>query len=161
MNRYVRHVFILPEDDCDRQIANGFVDHDQVKTPRVQVVDPAGGWAEVLKTFRTEYIATLRQFSLGYLVMLVDFDGVCATRLPDFENAIPADLIDRVFVVGAKITPEALKQALGKTLEQIGRSLADDCYKGTTAVWGHEHLKHNDSHRSRLIQFVKPILFNE
>jgi hypothetical protein len=52
---------------------------------------PAGGWAEVLKKFQTEYVERLRQDRLGRVVMLIDFDDDCANRRARFENEIPAD----------------------------------------------------------------------
>ena len=91
--------------------------------------------------------------------MLIDFDGHYHDRRAEFEAAIPDDLKDRVFVIGAKQRPEDLKRELGKSFEDIGMALANDCYAGTEAVWTHEHLKHNDADRQRLIDIVKPILF--
>jgi hypothetical protein len=44
--------------------------------------------------------------------------------------------------------------------ERIGRSLAEDCYTGTETVWGHDQLKHNDPDRRRLVQTVRPFLFD-
>jgi hypothetical protein len=51
MNRYTDHLYVIPEDDRDRQLAVGFRDHDQVKTSRMQLMPPAGGWWNVLATF--------------------------------------------------------------------------------------------------------------
>ncbi len=142
MNRYVPHIYIIPEDDCDRQLANGFVKHDQVKDTRVKVMPPAGGWSFVLKIFEQEYVDMLRKDKHGqegYVVMLVDFDGNYVARRKDFEDSIPEDLKPRVFVVGAKETPETLRQELGKSFEQIGMQLADECFPeifpcGTTII---------------------------
>ena len=58
MNKYAPHVYVIPEDDRDRQIAGGFVGHHQVKDPRIKVMPIAGGWPNVLKTFQEEYIRT-------------------------------------------------------------------------------------------------------
>jgi hypothetical protein len=159
MNRYTDHLYILPEDDCDRQLANGFRSHDQVRTPRIQVMPPADGWAEVLKKFQVEYIAHLRRYKLGHLVMLIDFDGDYGNRRAHFDRETPADLKDRVFVIGARLTPEELKKALGKDFEDIGKSLADACFKGIDGDWSHQELSHNDPDRQRLLRSVKPFLF--
>jgi hypothetical protein len=159
MNRYAPHLYVIPEDDCDRQLADGFVLHYQVKSQRIQVMPLAGGWKEVLKTFTTEYIVPLRLYPQGHVVMLVDFDGNYDDRRKVFEDAIPQDLKQRVFVVGSKTTPEDLKKELSKNFEQIGESLADECSSGTEATWSHEHLKHNDPDRLSLINVVKPFLF--
>ena len=64
-----------------------------------------------------------------------------------------------MFVVGSKDKPETLKKALNISFEEIGKSLADDCDAGTTELWGHEQLQHNDAERQRLVQTVKPFLF--
>ncbi len=80
MNKYAKHVYVIPEDDCDRQLAVGFVDHFSVATNRVQVMPPAGGWSEVLDTFKTEYVRRLHDDPLGHVVLLIDFDGRYADR---------------------------------------------------------------------------------
>ena len=46
MNKYAPHVYIIPEDDRDRQIAEGFVNHHEVDDRRIQVMPPAGGWRQ-------------------------------------------------------------------------------------------------------------------
>ena len=159
MNRYQPHVYVIPEDDRDRQIAEGFLLHDQVDARRMQVMPLAGGWSYVLKTFEDEYVGYLRANPQGHVVMLIDYDGQYSDRRAEFEAAIPYDLKPRVFVIGPKKTPEILRQEMGASFEQIGISLADDCNAGTEIVWGHDQLKHNDADRQRLVQVVRPILF--
>ncbi len=94
-------------------------------------------------------------------MLLIDFDGHFTDRRAEFDQAIPPDLRDRVFVIGSKLTPEDLKKELGKSFsfENIGTSLADDCYADTNVFWSHDHLRHNDGDLRRLIATVKPILF--
>lgn len=159
MNRYMHHVYVIPEDDRDRQLADGFWQHHQVKTPRMKVVEPAGGWREVLRKFETEYIGQLREYPLGHVVMLIDFDGDYQNRRTEFAQAIPNDLRDRVFVVDAGQTPEDLRAVLHRRFEEIGRDLAEDCFANTQVLWGHAQLRHNAPDCQRLIQIVKPFLF--
>jgi hypothetical protein len=159
MNRYAAQVYLIPEDDADRQLADGFVLHDQVNASRIQIMPPAGGWSYVLRTFQDEYVSRLRANPKGHVVMLIDFDGDYGSRRAAFERAIPDDLKQRVFVLGPKQTPEILRKELGRSFEQIGLALADDCHAGTAVVWSHEELKHNEPDRQRLFQVVKPILF--
>jgi hypothetical protein len=159
MNKYSPHVYVIPEDDADRQIADGFVLHPQVKDTRIQVVPPAGGWPKVLKTFRDEYIRRLREHQNAHVVMLIDFDDQVEKRKADFEQEIPDDVKARVFVIGSKHTPETLKKEAKKSFEEIGNSLAHDCGAGTSALWSHEQLSHNEAERERLHQTVKPFLF--
>ncbi len=150
---------MIPEDDADRQIADGFVLHPRVRDARIQVVPPAGGWSKVLETFRDEYIPKLRAYRDAHVVMLIDFDGQVERRKADFERKIPAEFKTRVFVIGSKYTPETLRSELGQSFEAIGNSLADDCEGGTAVLWDHEQLSHNDADRQRLDQTVKPFLF--
>jgi len=159
MNKYAPHVYVIPEDDRDRQIADGFVLHHQVKDRRIKIVPPAGGWPKVLKTFRDEYIQELHDYQGAHVVMLIDFDDQVERRKVDFEQVIPEEFKTRVFVVGSKYNPETLKRALNISFEEIGRSLADDCGAGRTEHWDHEQLGHNDGERQRLVQIVKPFLF--
>jgi hypothetical protein len=159
MNKYASHVYVIPEDDRNRQIADGFVLHHQVKDTRIQVVPPAGGWSKVLTTFLDEYIPKLRDYPDSHVVMLIDFDDQVEKRRGDFAQEIPNEFKTRVFVLGSKHTPEALKKALKIGFEEIGKSLANDCAAGTVEHWDHEQLHHNDAERQRLVQTVKPFLF--
>lgn len=159
MNKYAPHVYVIPEDDCDRQIADGFVLHHLVNAARIQVMPLAGGWHNVLKTFQNEYIQTLRTYQQAHVVMLIDFDGHIAERRAQFEQAIPEDVKARAFVVGSKDNPETLKKSMKIGFEEIGKSLANDCHADTTQRWNHEQLQHNDVERQRLVQKIKPILF--
>jgi hypothetical protein len=159
MNKYVEHVYVIPEDDADRQIAVGFVNHRRVRDTRIQVMPVAGGWRNVLKTFMDEYIRKLRDYPLAHVVMIIDFDGCFDQRREEFENSIPVDIKPRVFVVGPKHTPETIKGALNKSFEKIGESLADECDAGPAGLWGHVQLNHNDPDRRRLDQTVKPFFF--
>lgn len=159
MNRYAPHVYVIPEDDRDRQIADGFVLHHQVKDARIQVVPPAGGWSKVLKTFQDEYIPRLRDYPDAHVVMLIDFDDQVGKRKREFDQEIPANFKTRVFVVGSKYEPETLKKALNISFEEIGKSLANDCGAGTVEYWDHAQLQHNDAERQRLVQTVMPFVF--
>jgi hypothetical protein len=159
MNKYAFHIYVIPEDDRNRQIADGFVLHHQVNDARIQVLPPAGGWPKVLKTFRDEYIPKLVGSKLAHVVMLIDFDDQIEKRRADFEQVIPEEFKARVFVVGLKHDPETLKKGLNIGYEGIGEILADDCATGDAEHWNHEQLQHNDADRQRLVQTVKPFLF--
>lgn len=159
MNKKVPHVYAIPEDDADRQMADGFCLHDSVDNRRIQVMPPVGGWTNVLRKFIDEYIPILRRYPVAHVVLIIDFDGCTDERRARFEEAIPSDLKTRVFVLGSRDEPETLKSALRISLEQIGARLADDCDQGTSLVWDHEQLRHNDADRQRLDQTVKPFLF--
>lgn len=159
VNKNKPHVYVIPEDRADEQLANGFVLHDQVKPRQIQVLPCANGWSGVLDKFLTEYVLYLRNYQAGHVILLIDFDTKYDIRRDHFDQAVPDDLKSRVFVVGAKETPEILRQALGGSLEEIGLSLAEDCYNGTLTAWNHGQLKHNEPDRLRLLQTIKSILF--
>jgi hypothetical protein len=159
MNKYAEHIYVIPEDDADRQIAVGFIGHHRVRNPRIKVMPVAGGWPNVFKTFLDEYIQTLRNCPKAHVLMLIDFDDHVEERKATFEQAIPDDLKARVFVVGSKYTPEMLKKSLKFGFDKIGESLANDCDADTAEYWNHEQLRHNDAERQRLVQAIKPFLF--
>lgn len=159
MNKYAPHIYVIPEDDSDRQIADGFVLHHAVDARRIQVMPLADGWPHVLKTFQDVYIQILRNNPHAHVVMLIDFDNQIDERREQFEQAIPDEIKARVFLVGSKKDPEELKKTLNVGFEAIGNALANDCDVGITEHWDHELLQHNDAERQRLVQTVKPFLF--
>ncbi len=159
MNKYEPHLYVVPEDRADGELAGGFALHHQVDDRRLQVVPPPGGWRNVLDTFRDEYIPALRKFPRGHVLLLIDFDGQGERRKAEFDVAIPEDLKPRVFVIGPERNPELLKANVGATWESIGKSLAENCDDDRTGLWGHEQLRHNEAERRRLVRIVKPFLF--
>jgi hypothetical protein len=150
-------VLVIPEDDADRQLATGFV--LEVRHERkIQVLEEAGGWLSVCEKFRSEHIRGLREYPNRYVVLLLDFDER-DDRADQVMANVPADLKSRVFLLGVRSEPEALKQAGLGRLEDIGRLLAKDCRDGTKNTWGHTLLQHNTPELSRLEQTVRSILF--
>jgi len=55
MNKYLPHLFVLPEDDANRQIANGFILSLNLDTRKIQVLNEAGGWKKVLHNFNNTH----------------------------------------------------------------------------------------------------------
>jgi len=153
MNKYQPHVLVLPEDDANRQIANGF-DLEIGGPGQLKVLRPAGGWHKVLELFSSVHIAEMERYANRTMVLLVDFDE-SASRLGQVKEVIPSHLNDRVFLLGVWTEPEELPQGLRET----GELLAKDCRDGTSKAWGHELLKHNAVEVDRLRKVVNPILF--
>jgi hypothetical protein len=156
INRYKPHLLVLPEDDANRQLANGFLLHPSLST-QVQVLEVAGGWTKVLDCFRSDHVSAMATYPNRTMVLLIDFDGR-QVRLEQAKTVIPDNLKDRVFVLGVWTEPEALRAILG-SYEKIGRAMAEDCREETAATWGHELLRHNASEMERLRRQVRPILF--
>lgn len=156
VNRYKPHVFVLPEDDANSNLANGFLLRvDSIS--QIQILDPAGGWNVVLEQFRSNHVKGMEVWPARFVVLLIDFDGR-SDRLEKAKAAIPEHLADRVFVLGVWSEPEALKDQLG-TYERIGMALADDCREETDTTWRHKLLRHNAAELERLRENVRSILF--
>lgn len=157
INKYMPHLLVLPEDDANRQLANGFVlgvQHER----RIQVLVEAGGWSVLLEKFLSEHVSAMRKYHERRMVLLLDFDER-DNRLDQIKVQIPDDLRDRVFILGVQSEPEALKRAVLGSLEDIGSRLAAECREGKREVWAHDLLKRNASELDRLQQIVCGFLF--
>ena len=148
VNRYQPHIHVLPEDDRDRQLANGFL--LRLLTRQVQVLDVAGGWRRVLEVFESEHVSELRRNPQRNMILLIDFDGK-DDRLAQCKEKIPKELENRVFVLGPWTTPEDLRRGgRGSTYEEIGKAMAEDCLSGINGLWASELLQHNIGELTRL-----------
>jgi hypothetical protein len=157
VNRERPHIYVLPEDDRDRQLANGFVQELSTGQHQVYVCKVAGGWTQVLLQFNSDHAGQMKVYN-RFMILLIDFDGD-AERGKKAARQIPADLIDRVFILGVLTNPEDLRRQLGYSYETIGRSLALECRDDLNATWGHELLRHNSAELVRMRDALRPILF--
>ena len=58
VNQYKPHVLVLPEDDANSSLANGFhLELGQIR--QMQVLEVAGGWNEVLTLFESVHAAEM------------------------------------------------------------------------------------------------------
>ena len=158
VNKYRPHVFVLPEDDANRQLAIGFLRDQALRIERVQVLREAGGWTKVLEKFRSVHVVELDRYPQRFLVLLIDFDSN-QERFAKTQVEIPEHLTERVFILGVLSKPEALKQANLGSYEDIGLAMAKDCRAETDATWGHHLLRHNAGELDRLRERVRSILF--
>jgi hypothetical protein len=154
-NNYRPHFKVLPEDDANRQMANGFV--LEFPTRQIQILPVAGGWLRTVECFNSDHVGYMESLPNRFMILLIDFDGQ-ETRLEEVRARIPAHLTQRVFILGAWTDPEALKGDLGP-YETIGLKLAIDCREDTDTTWGHALLRHNAAELARLREQVRPILF--
>ncbi len=145
VNREKPHIYVLPEDDATRQIANGFLEGPNINVPRIQVMPPSGGWKKVVKKFKDSYAPDMPKYPQRRVILLIDFDEKTGRldRLATVQKEIPPDLMDRVFVLGVLSEPEKLRNALRKHFSEIGKKLATNCSEGKYDLWEHELLKHN------------------
>lgn len=156
VNKYLPHVFVLPEDDANLRLANEF--HLQVNRLRqMRLLEVAGGWNEVLNLFERVHVREMERCQHRFMILLIDFDGN-GDRLQAAKARIPQNLLDRVFILGAWSEPEALRARLG-SYETIGQAMAKDCREGTSKTWGDDLLQHNAGELDRLREHVVPILF--
>ncbi len=157
VNRYQPHVLVLPEDDANRQLANGFIQDQDVSTRRIQVLEPAGGWMRVLECFKSDHVRAMETCPLRSMVLLIDFDGK-KDRMNLAKEVIPSHLTERVFVLGVLTEPEDLRKASLGSYETIGRAMAKDCREETDTTWGHDLLQHSAGEIGRLRDSVRPFL---
>jgi hypothetical protein len=159
VNKYRPHVYLVPEDEANRQLALGFLNHEAVNEAIVYVRSPAGGWRKALEVYDSEYLPLLRRWPEAHVIILIDFDGDLNRRV-EFEQRTADDVKSRVFVIGSRDEPETLKGELKTSLEQIGNQLAQDCLADDLGLWLHPHLVHNNTEVHRMVQAIKPIVFH-
>lgn len=53
VNNYKPHLLVLPEDEANRQLANGFLQDFSLNLRCIQVLPIAGGWARCWTRSRT------------------------------------------------------------------------------------------------------------
>lgn len=159
VNVFKPHVLVLPEDDANRQIVNGFLLDPSLNLRAIQALPIAGGWVKVREDVCSTQATQLRKYPNRHLVLLIDFDGEVTERTHRFQESIPADVRDRVYLLGTQVEPEPLRKACGVSLEKVGEQLANACANGEQGLWGHAMLAHNQAEVGRLIQSVKKFLF--
>jgi hypothetical protein len=107
INKNKPHLLILPEDDANRQIINGFIQNLNVNNRAIQILPIADGWKKAVDKFTNDHIKTMRQYPQRNILLIIDFDE-CEDRLNFVENYIPDDIKNRVFVLGVQSNPESL-----------------------------------------------------
>jgi hypothetical protein len=159
INKHKPHLLVLPEDDANRQIANGFINDLNLNKRAIQILPIADGWKKAVDQLTNDYAPGMRQFPQRRIVLLIDFDEV-EDRLSYVQSQIPEDLRNRVFVLGVQSNPEDLKRDIKKSFEDIGEALATDCSENKNELWGHYLLIQNKPELEKMIKLVKPFLFN-
>ena len=134
VNRYQPHVLVLPEDDANRQLANGFLLDQSFRLARSRCsrkrVDGERCWTASSQITSSEWIAYPDRF----MVLLIDFDGQ-EERLTEAKNVYSRPPDDRVFILGVRTEPEELRRASLGSYETIGLALAKDCREETETTW--------------------------
>lgn len=158
-NRYAPHLYVIPEDDANRQIAVGFEKDYRIKPRSIQIIGPAGGWKKALEKLSDDYYRILESNHNSRVLVIIDCDGD-AERISRALGEVPAHLRGRVFIVGTMSEPEVLKKTFNTTLEKIGQAIADECFDENVKLWNHEQLIHNSSEVERLKRDLFSIVFD-
>jgi hypothetical protein len=163
VNKYTQHLVVLPEDNANRNLANGFTNHHSIQNfNQIQILLPAGGWLAALEKAEKAHFTEMKKLKYRHLLILIDFDNE-PDRADRFRQTIPHELAGRVFVMGVLSEPEPLKADLGRSLEAIGADLCQQCADAPSpdagSLWRHNLLKHNLPELARLRQIFAPILF--
>lgn len=74
INKYQPHVIVLPEDDANRQIGNGFLQVPSLQPRRIQILPEAGGWTAIRDSFVREHNKAMAGYPQRRMILLVDFD---------------------------------------------------------------------------------------
>jgi len=140
VNNHKPHVIVLPEDDANRQIANGFLLDPSIKLRNIQVLNPAGGWGKVLDRFLDDHVAELRKWPQRHLVLLIDFDGLL-THAPNSSPANSLRMFETAYFCWAHRANQSLcanntairSKASARRWQQSATETKPSC--GTTRCW--------------------------
>lgn len=158
VNVYRPHIYVIPEDDADRQFADGFELDGRLIPLAMQVMPIAGGWLKVIDKILEDYVPRVRNNPNTHIVGIIDCDGR-PDRISTQLARMPADVRDRVFLLGTLDDPQAFKNLVRLTYEKIGIKLADECYRRNFSLWRHEQLAHIHEEISRAAVALRPVLF--
>lgn len=159
LNKYKPHVFVLPEDDANRGMANGFIKYlDDSGGAQIRVLPSAGGWGKVVEAFKSDHVLLMGSLPERHFILRLDFDEQ-PNRFAEVRVGVPDSLADRVFIIGTWSELEKMRAALRRRLEDIGTDLARECRDDAATLWNHELLRHNAAELKRMTEKLKPILF--
>ncbi|MEI7824946.1 MAG: hypothetical protein WCI01_06575 [Chlorobiaceae bacterium] len=161
-NREKPHIIVLPEDEANEKIANGFILSLNSNARSIIIDKYTGGWRKVVSKFLDQLVPEMRKYRACVVVLLIDFDcyegSSHQNRLHQVTREIPDDLKNRVFVLGVLSEPEKLRSKCRMSFEKIGETLAEGCPDNINGLWMDELLKHNQDELSRILLAVRPFL---
>lgn len=158
VNKYLPHLLVLPEDEANKDIADGFLLNHNINQRNIQVLNVAGGCEKVKEKFKREKFYEMDKYQHRRVLLLVDFDND-VSRITEIKAEIPHGLQDRIFVLGVLSEPEKLKGLNGlHSFEKIGKLLAEHCVDEDYSLWADRLLQHNQPELQRLISDVRPFV---
>ncbi|GEO80249.1 hypothetical protein [Pararhodospirillum oryzae] len=158
VNKEKPHLVVLPEDDADRQLANGFA--LEIDSRQIMILPISEGWSRAREDFKGKEEEKMKKYQGRHVVILIDFDEQGDDRYNAVWDEVSEEVRDRTFIIGPRKDPQQLKRALSsESLENIGRKLARDCRDGTRSVWNHPEIAHNAKELDRFCPAARRILF--
>ena len=161
VNLSLPHLIVIPEDDANREIANGFRLLVEKNARQFWIKKPARGWPKGKEELvaMSESTGHLQKYKSSHAALIVDFDGK-RERGSEVKRLVGEGVRDRVFVIGVLTEPEKLRNATGIKFEQLGRQIAEGCKDSSIDFWQHDLLVHNIEEIRRLSGAVRDIFFN-
>jgi hypothetical protein len=156
-NKYQPHVFLIPEDDANREVALALLLELDIDPAKYKLFLAARGWPHVVESFLRDHVNGMNRFQQRYLIMLIDMDNH-PERLENIRAQIPVDLEERVFILGTLSEPEDLKPDLGSSFDDVGVMLGRDIRDSTGRAWGHALLQINQPELDRLKTHLCPLI---
>ena len=156
VNKYRKHLIIIPEDDANRQIVIGFLLYDSIVGRAIQILPSAGGWLKAEEALKSQ-LGYMRNHQNCHILLIIDFDEYL-TRRKKIREEIPEDIRNRIYILGSFSQPEDLKKEFGP-YENIGRLLSEECLEEKWKIWESQNLKNNQSELTRLNKDVRPFVF--
>ena len=160
VNVYKPHLYVIPEDDADRQFADGFELDYRLKPRAMQVMPTAGGWMKVVEKILDDYVPKVRRNRHTHVIGIIDCDEH-PKRIEEQLERIPEDVRDRIFLLGTLEDPQAFKRSVNQSFEKIGIDLADECFRKQFELWRHAHFSHLYDEIDRAAGTLHSILFDE
>jgi hypothetical protein len=160
-NDYKPHLLVIPEDKANQDIVNGFSLHLEVNERQFTVLPIAKGWSKGKERLSELCEKRLSKCKTAYALLIVDYDGD-RDRGSKIKSSLPAEVKDRVFVIGILSEPERLKSSINQKYEDIGRLVAEGCREKSTDFWEQQELlAHNLDEVQRLSKAVRNFFFKD
>jgi len=149
VNKERPHLLVIPEDDANRQLIEGFRNHPSVDPRKIHVENVAGGWFKALEKFRDSHVILMRRYEMRHVLIMIDFDEV-ENRLAKAKEYLPDEVKNRVFILGSFSDPEKLASSLKMSKEDVGFALAEACVSVSSELWQSQLLDHNQVELARM-----------
>ncbi|WP_174764113.1 hypothetical protein [Anabaena sp. UHCC 0253] len=81
INKNKPHLLILPEDDANRQIINGFIQNLNVNNRAIQILPIADGWKKTVDKFTNDHIKAMRQYPQRNILLIIAFSSLMKYKI--------------------------------------------------------------------------------